>query len=671
MLNVQGLAATAATVRGIAIDAVEESGTGHPGMPMGTADVGSVVFGELLKHYPKNPDWIDRDRFVLSAGHGSILLYALLHLSGYDLPYDDLKRLRRLGSKTPGHPEYGITEGVETTTGPLGAGFATAVGMAIAETRLAEEFNTEEHTIIDHATIVLSGDGCLMEGVASEAASLAGHLQLGKLIVLYDSNNVSIEGKTEITFTEDVHTRFRAYGWQTLKGNAYDVAGIVRLVEEGRRNSCQPTLIELDSVIGYGSPGLAGSHKVHGSLLGAEEIAATKKAIGLPPDEAFHILPEAKAYMEESQRRLKAAYDSWNTRFAEWSKKNPELRARLDRYIASDFTELDGVDFPTYSVGTARSTRDVSGEVIQALAKQLPNFLGGSADLSHSNKTEMPGHGEYGPTDRLGQTIRYGVREHAMASIQNGLILHGGVRSFAATLFVFIDYMRPALRLAALMKLPAVYVLTHDSIYLGGDGPTHQPVEHLAALRIIPNMTVLRPADPEETVESWKIALEHTTGPTSLVLSRQALTTFEKSDPHWRLNVRDRGAYVVREGTAHPDVTILATGSEVEMALTVAEKLNGTLNVRVVSVLSRERLAIVEGEHLSELVGGETPVVVVEAATPFGWERFTRGRVDRILGIDRFGESGRGEEVAEYLGFTTDALEAMVIAASEEGGGVG
>jgi len=666
VLDITGLSAVAASIRGLTIDAVEESGTGHPGMPMGTADIGATLYGEVLRHNPSEPQWLDRDRFVLSAGHGSMLLYSLLHIFGYDLQLDELTRLRRLGSRTPGHPEYGITTGVETTTGPLGAGFATAVGMAIAETRLAAEFNTAEHRIIDHFTYVLSGDGCLMEGVSSEAASLAGHLKLGKLIVLYDSNSVSIEGNTDITFTEDVRARFEAYGWQTLTGDGHDPQSIVSALATPRADTDRPSLVVLRTTIGRGSPKMAGSHSVHGAKLGAEEIAATKRTLGLPENETFLVLPEARRYAKERMALARSGYKEWLERFLEWSERNPGLKTRLDRYLSRNESDIAAVDFPEYRAGSARATRDVNGDVIQALARGIPNFVGGSADLSHSNKTEMPEYPVYSAEERTGRTIRYGVREHAMASIQNGMLLHGGVRSFAATLFVFIDYMRPAMRLAALMGLPAIYVLTHDSVYLGGDGPTHQPIEHLNSLRIIPNMRVLRPGEPHEAVECWKMALERNDGPTCLVLSRQALPVVEKDDREWPTTLRRFGAYVVRRGAEAPDATILATGSELALALEVAAELDERHRVRVVSVVSRELLAEAEPRELRRILGDGSPVFAVEAGGRCGWERFTGGDPARILGIDRFGESGRGEEVAEHLGLTVATLAGMVRSVLED-----
>lgn len=634
-------------------------------MPMGAADIASVLYGEIMRHDPSDPLWLNRDRFVLSAGHGSVLLYAMLHLTGYDLPLDELKRLRRLGSLTPGHPEYGLTSGVETTTGPLGAGFATAVGMAIAEARLAEEFNREGFPVIDHDTWVISGDGCLMEGVSGEAASLAGHLGLGKLNVIYDSNSVSIEGRTDITFTENVQKRFEAYGWHYLSGNGHDPLEIRDLLLQARSERERPTIIEMRTRIGEGSPHMADTHGVHGAKLGDEEIAATKRALGLPEEKSFYLDPEAEAYFAERRNGWKKARADWLTLFERWSQIYPNLRGRLDHYLRGGGAVGEAVNWPAYAPGSKVATRAASGNAIEAIAAGASNFIGGSADLSHSNKTEMPGHGVFQRDNRLGKTIRFGVREHAMASIVNGIALHGGLIPFAATLFVFVDYMRPAVRLAALMRLPIIYVLTHDSIYLGGDGPTHQPIEHLNAIRLIPNLAVIRPADGEETVEAWKMALEDRDGPTALVLSRQDLPTLRKADADWRESIREYGAYVVDEPEGEPDCVVLATGSEVSLACEAAT-LCGELKIRVISVFDRERLV---GSPLarSAIIPSGVPVVVAEAGARLGWERFTGGRSEPILGIDHFGESGRPEELAEHFGFTPENLATLIRSHSKEG----
>lgn len=643
------------SIRILAVDAVEASTTGHPGMPMGMADLGAVLYGEIMNHNPVNPNWLNRDRFVLSAGHGSMLLYSMLHLSGYGLELDELKRFRRINSLTPGHPEYGHTVGVETTTGPLGAGFSTAVGMAMGERILDARFNTDMHKIFDHYTYVVSGDGCLMEGVTSEAASLAGHHKLGKLIVFYDSNRISIEGPTDITFTEDVAKRYEAYGWQVLTGSAHDMQEISDLADEARTEAEKPTLVILRSVIGTGSPGMAGKHKVHGSRLGEEEAERTRANLGNPdPKQMFYVHPEAYEYFKERNEEHKKTNQEWDALFEAWSTANPQKRKELDSFLERGRDLYDTIAYPEFAVGEARSTRDVSGMVLNKVAAVLPNLIGGSADLSTSNKTEMPEHGDFTIDNPLGKTIRFGVREHAMGSIVNGLALEGGFRSFAATLVLFIDYMRPPMRLASLMKLPIIYILTHDSIYLGADGPTHQPIEHLNSLRIIPDFRVYRPGDPEEAVVAWQMSLERLDGPSAMFLSRQDLAVYEKADADWRNTVRRTGAYTVKDAPGTPEVVILATGSEVEMAIKALEA-SGKKG-RVVSVLSREMLSAASEGDKQALMPEGVPVMAVEAASFHGWTEFTGGKRSNIFSLDGFGASGRPEEVAEYFGFTVDRL---------------
>lgn len=655
----QDLKAVADSIRILTVDALETSTTGHPGMPMGMADFGAVLYGEILRHNPKNPSWLNRDRFVLSAGHGSMLLYSLLHLSGYGLPLDELKRFRRIHSLTPGHPEYGLTVGVETTTGPLGAGFATAVGMAMGERILGARFNTEQHRVIDHYTYVLAGDGCLMEGVTAEAASLAGHHKLGKLIVFYDSNKVSIEGPTDITFTEDVAKRFEAYEWQVLLGSAHDVQSILGLTSQAQQETEKPSLIILDSVIGTGSPGMAGKHKVHGSRLGVEEAVRTRLSLGCPDGHRlFYVHPQAYAYFEQRGKTLAALNEEWDRLFAEWAERYPEKRIQLDIFLSRGKPLYASVDYPTFKQGDALSGREVSGIVLNKIAERVPVIIGGSADLSTSNKTEMPAFGDFTVENPLGRTIRFGVREHAMGSIGNGLALEGGFRPFCATLVLFADYMRPAMRLASLMGLPVIYILTHDSVFMGADGPTHQPIEHLASLRIIPGFRVLRPGDPEETVVAWQMALERLDGPTALILSRQALAVYAKEDRDWRVTVRRAGAYVLRKAAGRPEVVILATGSEVQMALLALER--SGKNGSVVSVLCRELLGDAPEELRSRLMPPGVPVVVAEAGCRDGWAEFTGGKRGNIFCIDRFGASGRPEEVAELFGFTVDNLAELL-----------
>ncbi|MBN1798525.1 MAG: transketolase [Spirochaetales bacterium] len=647
----QEIKSVALSVRTLTMDAVQKANSGHPGLPMGCAELGALIFGEILKHTPRDPGWIDRDRFVLSAGHGSMLLYSLLHLSGYDLSLDDIKNFRQLHSKTPGHPENRLTPGVETTTGPLGQGVANAVGMAIAESFLAARFNTRQHTVIDHYTYVLAGDGCLMEGVSAEAASLAGHLGLGKLIVFYDSNKITIDGSTDITFTEDVLQRFEAYGWQTLAGSAYDTDEIMALVNPAKQEQVRPSLILLRSKIAKGSPNLEGSHKAHGSPLGAEEVALIKKTLGIAESDMFYAAPEAKIYFNAKQKLWDTSYAEWQQRFKEWKKSNPDLFDEWKKYFNG--REISAVSFPSYNVGDKIATRSSGGEILNATAQALPNLIGGSADLAGSNKTELKGLGSFQKHDRTGRNINFGVREHAMGAVVNGIMLHGGFRVFCATFLVFSDYMRPAVRLAALMQLPVLYIFTHDSIFVGEDGPTHQPVEHVEALRTIPNLRVMRPADAQENVELWKLSLKHNSGPCVMAYTRQNLTVFEKSDPDWKENIK-KGAYVVMDSGDVPDVVLIATGSEVGLALEAAHALEG-LKVRVVSMPCRELFLQAAAEYREQLVPSASKKVVVEAGVSSGWHVITGGN-GAVIGVDRFGESGPASKVAEHLGLSVQNI---------------
>lgn len=649
-MNTDGLTASALSVRALSMDAVQAANSGHPGLPMGCAEIGSLMYGEILKHAPHDPEWIDRDRFVLSAGHGSMLLYSLLHLSGYDLALDDIKKFRQIGSKCAGHPEYGLAPGVETTTGPLGAGFSNAVGMAIAETHLAEIFNTKQHTIIDHYTYALAGDGCLMEGISSEAASLAGHLGLGKLIVMYDSNSISIEGSTSLAFSENVADRFKAYGWQVLEGDAYNFQQMSQLIQKAQAETKKPSLIILTSIIGKGSPNKAGTHGVHGAPLGEEEVIASRRELGIPEDQAFFVHPEARNYFKQKQPLWRQQYVEWEETFKAWANANPDLKAQWDTYMQPGFPR--DIDFPNFSPGDAEATRKVSGAVLQKLADALPNLVGGSADLAPSNNSELKNYGHYNREDRGGRNYHFGVREHAMGGITNGIALHGGLRPYAATFLVFSDYMRPAIRLAALMKLPVIYIFTHDSIYIGEDGPTHQPVEQLAALRAIPGLTVLRPGDPEETIEAWKIALENQAGPTALVLTRQKVTTYSKANPDWSRSMR-KGAYLVKDCDGTPDVVILATGSEIGMALEAAGK--SGKRVRVISIADLNTFLNQGTCKREALIPSGSRVVVVEAGISAGWGTLVSDQKD-LFTINRFGESGPGEDVAAHLGFTVERL---------------
>lgn len=653
-MNSKAIEAAALTIRSLSMDGIQKANSGHPGLPMGCAELGALLYGEIMKHHPGEPGWIDRDRFILSAGHGSMLLYSLLHLCGYGLTLDDIKNFRQLGSPAAGHPEYGMAAGIETTTGPLGAGFSNAVGFAIAEQMLGAKFNTADASIIDHFTYVLSGDGCMMEGVASEAASLAGHLGLGKLIVFYDSNQITIDGSTDITFTEDVLDRYAAYGWQTLSGSAYDLDGIVDLVIQAKAEKEKPAIILLESIIGKGSPNKAGTSGVHGAALGEEEVIATRKNLGIPEGADFYVAPEAVEYFEGKQDGWGDAYTAWKKTFDAWAAANPDLKKQWDTHFSPPDTV--SAEMPVYKPGESVATRSAGATAQNALAKTVLQLVGGSADLAGSNKTSMPDYGEFSKTERTGRTINYGVREHGMGGVANGIALHGGFTTFCATFLVFADYMRPAIRLAALMKLPVVYVFTHDSIFVGEDGPTHQPIEHVESLRIIPNLRVLRPGDAEETNEAWKMALERRDGPTVLALTRQNLSVFEKGKPGWRDDCR-KGAYTALDCDGTPEVVVVATGSEVEMAIEAAGQ--SSKKVRVVSMISKELFEAQDSSFKTSLIPAGARVIAAEAGIGAGWLGIASSP-DDILSIDRFGESGPASAVADALGMNAAALAKLI-----------
>jgi transketolase len=656
------LDAVALSVRSLSMDAIQKANSGHPGLPLGAAELAAVLYGKILKHNPLDPAWKDRDRFVLSAGHGSMFLYSILHLSGYNVSLDDIRNFRQIGSCCPGHPEYGYTEGVETTTGPLGQGVSTAVGMAIAESMLAAQFNTPDFTVVDHYTYALVGEGCLMEGVSSEASSLAGTLKLAKLIVFYDENKISIDGSTDLSFTEDVAKRYEAYGWTVLHGDMYDYDGIEKLVAQAKKSG-RPSLVMLKSVIGKGAPTVAGTAKAHGAPLGPEGIAEAKKTLGLDPAKEFYVAPEAYSFFAERRKELAAAEAAWNKSFDEWSKKNPEKRALWDAAFVPggiDAKKLAAVAVPAFKEGESIATRTASNTVLNAFAQALPNLVGGSADLQSPNAVGLKGIAAYNAATPAGRYLHFGVREFGMAAIANGLQVHGGYRAFCATFMIFSDYLRPALRLAALMKIPSIYVLTHDSIYVGEDGPTHQPVETIASLRAIPNVRMLRPADAEETAIAWKMALARTDGPVCLALTRQNLTVFPKDDPDWKHTV-ECGAYVAKKGADKPDVTILATGSEVSMALAAAA-LVPQKKVRVVSVISKELFDSQPAVIRDTIVGGakgSVRVITAEAGVRVGWEGWTASS-DDCFSIDRFGESGPANKVAAHFGFTAEKLAELI-----------
>ncbi len=637
------------------MDAVQAANSGHPGLPMGCAELGALLYGEVMNYNPADPTWPNRDRFVLSAGHGSMFLYSLLYLSGFNLSLEDLKQFRQVGSRTPGHPEYGHTEGVETTTGPLGQGISNAVGMAIAEQMTGGMYNTADHTIVDHYTYVLAGDGDMMEGISSEASSLAGHLGLGKLIVFYDDNGISIDGNTDITFTEDVGKRYEAYGWQVLSANGYDMPAIEKAIRTAQETSDKPTLIVLETLIGKGSPNMAGTEKVHGAALGEEEIVATRKALGIPEEQAFYVHPEAREYFVKRKGELGERHLAWTEMFKAWRAANPELAEQWDKCHAGGVDYLSVAKMPSVEIGSKNATRKASGKVINALADAIPCFVGGSADLAGSNITSIPQHGVFSRSNPAGKTINFGVREHGMAAATNGIALYGGLRPFCATFLVFSDYMRPSIRLAALMGIPVIYVFTHDSIFVGEDGPTHQPIEHAAALRSIPGLTVIRPADDEETAEAWKMAIERTTGPTALIFTRQNLLSFAKPSD-WKEKAR-QGAYVALEADGSPDVVVAATGSEVSLAIEAANA--SSKKVRVVSVVSMERLKEQDDAFRGSLFPHGARVVTAEVGVSQGWEGFASSTAD-IFALNRFGASGPGARVAEHLGYTAQALAKLI-----------
>lgn len=653
-MNEKAIKAVAASVRSLSMDAIQKANSGHPGIPLGAAELAAVLYGDILKHNPADSKWADRDRFLISAGHGSMWLYAILHLAGYKVTLDDIKSFRQVGSKCPGHPEYGATDGVENTSGPLGQGMAMAVGSAIAETMLAARFNTASRKIVDHYTYSLVGEGCLQEGVASEASSLAGHLKLGKLIVFYDENKISIDGSTDIAFTDDIEKRYEAYGWQVLKGSMYEPENIIKLTEEAKQCTDKPTLIMLTSVIGKYAP-KQGTPDVHGAPLGADGVKAAKEAIGLPSDKDFYVFPEAYDYFAAKKAAYAEREAEWKKEFEAWSEENPELRKEWDAF----HTDAPTNDVPdvSFKVGDSLATRDASGKEIVVIAKRYGNVVGGSADLTGPNKTKIDADGVYSAENRKGRMIEFGIREFAMSAISAGISLHGGLRPFCATFLVFSDYLRPSLRVVSLMKQPVIYVFTHDSIYVGEDGPTHQPVETLASLRAIPGVQVLRPGDAEETVEAWKTAYESKDHPVCLALTRQKLTVYEKADKDWKKTIRT-GAYVVQEGSAAPDITVLASGSEVNTALEAA-KLVPEKKIRIVSVIDLKRFSEADDAVRNKIIGSTKRVVAAEAGIGTEWFRFVKDRSD-IFCIERFGESGPAEKVAEHLHFTASDLAKLL-----------
>ena len=651
-MNIEEMSVNA--IRVLSADAIQKANSGHPGLPLGTAPVAYELFAKHMNYNPHNPDWVNRDRFVLSGGHGSMLLYSLFHLFGIgNLSLEEVKNFRQFGSLTPGHPEYGHTVGVEATTGPLGQGMAMAVGMAMAEAHLSSVFNKEGFPVVDHYTYVLGGDGCMMEGISSECFSLAGTLGLSKLIVFYDSNNISIEGSTDIAFTEDVVTRFKAFGFQTIEvedGNDLEVIG--KAIEEAKADKTRPSLIKVNTLIGYGCPAKQGKASAHGEPLGVDNVAALKENINWPCKGDFEVPKEVYDHYKELADNMAKAEDKWNELFAAYVEKYPEMKELWDNYFDGyDMSDLFNSDEYWAKGDKPEATRSTSGTILNMIKKAMPNLIGGSADLAPSNKTNMKDAGDFSKDNYAGTNLHFGVREQAMAAIGNGLALHGGLKAFVATFFVFSDYVKPMARLSALMKLPLTYVFTHDSIGVGEDGPTHEPIEQLAAFRSLPDFTVFRPCDRTETAAAWMYAVENECGPTGLVLTRQNLPQIEGSSKDAL-----KGGYVIAESEkAVPDAIIIASGSEVSLAINAKEELKKSgIDVRVVSMPSMELFDKQSAEYKeSVLPNGVRRRVAVEALSDFGWYKYV-GLDGRVIAMEGFGASGPAATLFEHFGFTVD-----------------
>lgn len=651
-MNIEEMSVNA--IRVLSADAIQKANSGHPGLPLGTAPIAYELFSKHMNYNPQNPEWINRDRFVLSGGHGSMLLYSLFHLFGIgNLSLDEVKNFRQFGSLTPGHPEYGHTVGVEATTGPLGQGMAMAVGMAMAEAHLASVFNKEGYPVVDHYTYVLGGDGCMMEGISSECFSLAGTLGLSKLIVFYDSNNISIEGSTDIAFTEDVVTRFKAFGFQTIEvedGN--DLCAIGKAIEEAKADKTRPSLIKVNTLIGYGCPAKQGKASAHGEPLGVDNVAALKENIGWPCKGDFEVPQEVYDHYKELSANMAKAEDKWNELFAAYVEKYPEMKELWDNYFDGyDMSDLFNSDEYWAKGDKAEATRNTSGTILNMIKKAMPNLIGGSADLAPSNKTNLKDAGDFSKDNYAGSNLHFGVREQAMAAIGNGLMLHGGLKAFVATFFVFSDYVKPMARLTALMQLPLTYVFTHDSIGVGEDGPTHEPIEQLAAFRSLPGFTVFRPCDRTETAAAWMYAVENECGPTGLVLTRQNLPQMEGSSKDAL-----KGGYVIADSQKEvPDAIIIASGSEVSLAVNAKEELiKDGIDVRVVSMPSMELFDKQSAEYKeSVLPNAVRKRVAVEALSDFGWYKYV-GLDGRVIAMEGFGASGPAATLFEHFGFTVD-----------------
>ena len=647
------------TVRTLAMDAVQAAESGHPGTPMALAPLAYALYTKHLRHDPAAPDWADRDRFILSVGHASMLLYGTLHLAGYDLPLEEIKNFRQWESLTPGHPEVHHTKGVETTTGPLGQGVANAVGFAMAEAHLAATFNQPGHEIVNHYTYFVAGDGCLMEGISHEAASYAGHLKLGKLIGFFDDNGITIDGSTALTCSDDAAKRFESYGWQVLHvADVNDLAASDAAIAEAKADTQRPTLIITKTHIGFGSPNRQDTAKAHGEPLGKDEITLTKQTYGWPGTEPFFVPQDALAHWRSATAQRAETHAAWKTKWQAYSAAYPELAAELERRMNRELPAQLEQSFPAFDAKSGNvASRAASGVVINAIANVVPELFGGSADLTGSNLTNVKGAHPFSATQRDGRNIHFGIREHAMGAIMNGMGLHGGVIPYGGTFLVFSDYMRPAIRLAGLMGVQAIYVFTHDSIGLGEDGPTHQPVEHLTALRCIPNLLVLRPSDADEVSEAWRVALHHKRGPSAIVLTRQKLSYF--AEPARAKDGVKQGAYIVADAAGHvPNVVLLASGSEVEIALKAREQLSGHgIHARVVSCPSLELFAQQPLEYRHHVLPAGVPRVAVEAAHPMSWYRWV-GDTGAVVGIDTFGASAPAPVLYQKFGITADRVAA-------------
>jgi transketolase len=643
------------TIRFLAVDGVQKANSGHPGMPMACAPIGYTLYKKVIKHNPANPHWYNRDRFILSAGHGSMLLYSLLHLCGYKVSLDDLKNFRQWESITPGHPEYGLTEGVETTTGPLGQGFTNAVGMAIARDYLGALFNEDDYKIIDHYIYGICSDGDLMEGISHEAAALAGHLKLGKFIFFYDDNKITIDGSTSLAYSDDVQKRFEGYHWQVLHvDDVNDLSQMNKAIETSHKSNDKPTLIITKTHIGFGSPNKQDTASAHGSPLGEEEVKLTKQNLNWPDDKYFYIPGEVSEHFKEVRKKGEEYEAEWNKLFESYKKKYPSEAEQFLKIMKGDLGNGWKKALPVFeNINEKLATRAASGKVINAIAEYLPMLIGGSADLEPSNNTMIKGIGKFSADDRSGKNFHFGIREHGMASIMNGMALYGGIIPYGGTFLVFSDYLRPAIRLASISGVKVIYVFTHDSVGLGEDGPTHQPVEHFAALRAIPKLVFIRPSDATETVEAWKVAIEHKGSPVALILTRQKLPIFDRKKLASAENLY-KGAYIIKEAKDNPQVILMASGSEVYLAIDAAEKLQEEgINVRVVSFPSWELFEKQDSKYKSQVLPEFVKArVAIEAGVSLGWKRYV-GDLGEVISIEKFGASAPYTTIFENYGFTS------------------